>query len=43
MTTTVAKNAMRKGDKTVIAEGTQMVPIFIMGKRYFVPETLTIQ
>ncbi len=43
MTTTVAKNAMRKGDKTVIVEGTKMVPIFIMGKRYFVPETLTIQ
>jgi len=43
MTTTVARDAMRKGDKTIIAEGTKMIPIYVMGKRYFVPETLTIQ
>jgi len=31
------------GDRAILPEGTKVVPIFIMGKRYFVPETLTIQ
>ncbi len=31
------------GDRAILPEGTKVVPIFIMGKRYLVPETLTIQ
>ena len=31
------------GDRAIVPEGTKVIPIFVMGKRYFVPETLTIQ
>jgi formate hydrogenlyase subunit 6/NADH:ubiquinone oxidoreductase subunit I len=31
------------GDRAILPEGTRLVPIYIMGKRYQVPETLTIQ
>lgn len=31
------------GDRTILPEGTKMVPVFIMGKKYMLPETLTIQ
>jgi Fe-S oxidoreductase len=31
------------GDRAILPEGTRLVPIHIMGKRYMVPETLTIQ
>ncbi len=31
------------GDRAILPEGTRLVPIFIMGKRYLVPETMTIQ
>ncbi len=31
------------GDRAILPEGTKLVPIFIMGKRYLVPETMTIQ
>ena len=31
------------GDRAILPEGTRLIPIFIMGKRYMVPETLTIQ
>ena len=34
---------MATGDRAILPEGTRLVPIFIMGKRYQVPETLTIQ
>jgi len=30
------------GDKTIPPEGAKMIPIYIMGKEYLVPETLTI-
>ena len=30
------------GDRTIVPPGTKMIPIFIMGKRYEVPEGLTI-
>ena len=35
--------ALATGDRAILPEGTKLVPIFIMGKRYAVPETLTIQ
>ena len=35
--------ALATGDRAILPEGTKLVPIFIMGKRYMVPETLTIQ
>jgi len=31
------------GDKPILSQGTNLIPIFIMGKRYEVPETVTIQ
>ena len=31
------------GDRAILPEGTKLVPIFIMGKQYQVPETMTIQ
>ena len=31
------------GDRAILPEGTQLVPIYIMGKQYQVPETMTIQ
>ena len=31
------------GDRAILPEGTKLVPIFIMGKQYMVPETMTIQ
>ena len=30
------------GDKTIPPEGAKMIPIYIMGREYMVPETLTI-
>jgi succinate dehydrogenase/fumarate reductase-like Fe-S protein len=33
---------MATGDRTILPEGAKTIPIFIMGKRYEVPETLTI-
>lgn len=30
------------GDKTIPPEGAKMIPVFIMGREYIVPETLTI-
>lgn len=34
--------AMAMGDRAILPEGARTIPIFIMGKRYDVPETLTI-
>ena len=31
------------GDRAILPEGTKLVPIYIMGKQYQVPETMTIQ
>ncbi len=31
------------GDRAILPEGTKLVPIYIMGKQYMVPETMTIQ
>ncbi len=33
---------MATGDRTILPEGAKTIPIYIMGKRYEVPETLTI-
>ncbi len=30
------------GDKTIPPEGAKMIPIYVMGKRYIIPETLTL-
>ena len=30
------------GDRTIPPEGAKMIPIYIMGKQYLVPESLTI-
>ncbi len=31
------------GDRTILPEGAKMIPVYIMGKKYMVPETLTVQ
>ncbi len=33
---------MATGDRAILPEGARTIPVFIMGKRYDVPETLTI-
>ncbi len=33
---------MATGDRTILPEGAKTIPVYIMGKRYDVPETLTI-
>jgi len=38
----VAEFKYTVGDRTIVPPGTKMIPIFIMGKRYEVPEGLTI-
>ncbi|MBI5345403.1 MAG: 4Fe-4S dicluster domain-containing protein [Deltaproteobacteria bacterium] len=38
----VLKKPPATGDKTIPPEGAKMIPIYIMGKEYMVPETLTI-
>ena len=38
-----SETRMATGDRAILPEGARLVPIFIMGKRYMVPETLTIQ
>ena len=30
------------GDRAILPEGAKTIPIFVMGKKYDVPETLTI-
>ncbi len=37
------KGILLTGDKPVIPEGTRFIPVYIMGKRYMIPESLTIQ
>jgi len=36
------KKAIATGDRAILPEGAKTIPIYIMGKRYEVPETLTI-
>jgi formate hydrogenlyase subunit 6/NADH:ubiquinone oxidoreductase subunit I len=31
------------GDRTILPEGAKLIPVYIMGKKYDLPETLTIQ
>lgn len=37
-----SKRPMATGDRAVLPEGARTIPIYIMGKKYDVPETLTI-
>ena len=36
------KKVMAMGDRAILPEGARTIPIYVMGKRYEVPETLTI-
>lgn len=31
------------GDRTILPEGAKLIPVYVMGKKYMIPETLTIQ
>jgi len=37
-----SKKTMATGDRAILPEGAKTIPIYIMGKKYEVPETLTI-
>jgi succinate dehydrogenase/fumarate reductase-like Fe-S protein len=37
-----ARKQVATGDRAILPEGAKTIPIFVMGKRYEVPETLTI-
>ena len=37
-----SKRTMATGDRAVLPEGAKTIPVFVMGKKYEVPETLTI-
>jgi formate hydrogenlyase subunit 6/NADH:ubiquinone oxidoreductase subunit I len=37
-----SRKAMAVGDRAILPEGARTIPIYIMGKKYEVPETLTI-
>lgn len=37
-----SKKTMATGDRAILPEGAKTIPIYIMGKKYDVPETLTI-
>lgn len=45
----MSENAQKKeikiatGDRPILPEGARQIPIYIMGKKYLVPETITIQ
>jgi ferredoxin len=39
----MSDKTIASGDRTILPEGTKMVPVYIMGKKYILPETLTIQ
>ncbi|HSH70419.1 MAG TPA: 4Fe-4S dicluster domain-containing protein [Deferrisomatales bacterium] len=41
--TTTRVKVIASGDRTILPEGTKMIPVYIMGKKYMLPETLTIQ
>ena len=31
------------GDRTILPEGAKLIPVYVMGKKYLLPETLTVQ
>ncbi len=39
----MSTQTIASGDTTILPEGTRMIPVFVMGKKYMLPETLTIQ
>jgi ferredoxin len=39
----MSDKTIASGDRTILPEGTRMVPVYVMGKKYVLPETLTIQ
>lgn len=39
----MSNKTIASGDRTILGEGTIMIPVYVMGKKYMLPETLTIQ
>ncbi|PLX41876.1 MAG: 4Fe-4S ferredoxin [Deltaproteobacteria bacterium] len=39
----MSTQTIASGDRTILPEGTRMIPVYVMGKKYMLPETLTIQ
>ncbi len=37
------QKTIASGDRTILPEGAKMIPVYVMGKKYMLPETLTIQ
>ncbi len=39
----MSQKTIASGDRTILPEGAKMIPVYVMGKKYMLPETLTIQ
>lgn len=39
----MSNKTIASGDRTILGEGTKLIPVYVMGKKYMLPETLTIQ
>lgn len=39
----MSNKTIASGDRTILGEGTKFIPVYVMGKKYMLPETLTIQ
>lgn len=39
----MSAQTIASGDRTILPEGTKLIPVYVMGKKYMLPETLTIQ
>jgi ferredoxin len=37
------QKTIASGDRTILPEGAKLIPVYVMGKKYLLPETLTIQ
>jgi succinate dehydrogenase/fumarate reductase-like Fe-S protein len=43
MSAPVRQQTIASGDRTILPEGAKLIPVYVMGKKYMLPETLTIQ
>jgi heterodisulfide reductase subunit C len=38
-----SNKTIASGDRTILPEGAKLIPVYVMGKKYMLPETLTVQ
>ncbi|TAL17832.1 4Fe-4S dicluster domain-containing protein [bacterium] len=39
----MSQKTIASGDRTILPEGAKLIPVYVMGKKYLLPETLTVQ